>query len=217
MMGKGQKIVTTVLWAAAVIGMLGLVGTGLWARKYSAPRPAIEEQAVQAAATRYFPAPPFSLIDQNAQQVSDQSLHGHVWIADFIFTNCAGPCPKMSALMADFQEKITHPQVKLVSFTVDPLRDTPEVLKAYGQQFGADETRWIFLTGTEQQMQQVASGMKMAAEKGQDNQITHSTYFILVDQQGQVRGLYGLNDPTTPDRLTTDAVKLAGEPAEARP
>ncbi len=217
MMGKGQRILTTILWATAVLGMLGLVGTGLWAKKQSEARRTADETATLASAWQRFPVPQFSLIDQNSNPVTDQSLRGRVWIADFIFTNCAGPCPKMSAIMADLQQRIARPDVKLVSFTVDPERDTPAKLKQYGRDFQADESRWMFLTGSVEQMQDLALGMKMAATKGESDQITHSTYFILIDRDGQVRGVFGQSDPATPQRLTTDATTLALEKPEPRP
>lgn len=224
MMGKGQKIVTTVLWALTVVGMLGLVGTGLWAKKHSEERAQRERDAAEAALAsgtvpswEPFAAPEFSLTDQNGSTVTDQTLRGIVWIADFIFTNCAGPCPKMTAMMAEFQQRIDRADVKFVSFTVDPHRDTPEVLREYAARFGADHARWSFLTGPMPQIQVVLDGMKMAAMQGQDDQITHSTYFILIDRAGQVRGVYGQTDPTTPDRLTADAISLAETGSLAAP
>lgn len=217
MMVKGQRILTTILWATAVLGMLGLVGTGLWARKQSEARRDNEGAVALASAWQPFPMPEFSLIDQNNKSVTDRSLRGKVWIADFIFTNCAGPCPKMSAIMADLQARLDHPDIKLVSFTVDPERDTPAKLKQYGQDYKADESRWTFLTGSDQQMQDVAAGMKMAAVKGERDQITHSTFFILIDRDGQVRGVYRLSDSDTPQRLADDATALANEKPESRP
>ena len=217
MMGKRQRVLTTILWATAVVGMLGLVGTGLWAKKQSEARRDAVDDATLASGFPTLAIPQFSLIDQNGKPVTDDSLRGRVWIADFIFTNCAGPCPKMSAIMAELQDQIGHPDIRLVSFTVDPERDTPQKLKEYGKSFNADDSRWFFLTGSVDQMQDVAAGMKMAASKGENDQITHSTYFILIDREGQVRDVYGMTDPATPQRLTEDATRLASEKAGSRP
>jgi protein SCO1/2 len=213
-MDKGQRILTTVLWGVAVLAMLGLVGTGLWAKRHHESRQHAEGEAALASGRELFATPGFSLLDQNSRPVSDESLRGRVWIADFIFTNCADPCPKMSAMMSELQGLLQHPDIKLVSFTVDPQRDTPEVLKRYAEQFNADDSRWLFLSGTPEQMQAVAAGMKIAAERSTDDSITHSTWFLLIDRDGQVRGLYRQSDPDDFDRLATDAMELAERSAE---
>lgn len=210
-MGKGQKIVTTVLWALLVCAMLGVVGYGMWGER---PAPSVE--VIREPVDSYYPAPAFSLIDQNSQPVSDQSLRGNVWVAAFIFTQCAGPCPMMSSKMAQLQESIPDKSVKLVSFTVDPERDTPEVLKKYAANFKADESRWHFLTGEKQAMFDVAAGMKIAAKPAtEDSEIFHSTKFLLVDQRGDIRGIYGMEDPAELAKLATDAGTLAKNGPEA--
>lgn len=209
-MGKGQKIVTTVLWALLVCAMLGVVGYGMWRE-----RPASSVEVIREPVARYFPAPAFALIDQNSQPISNESLRGNVWVAAFIFTQCAGPCPMMSSKMAELQGAVPDKSVKLVSFTVDPERDTPDVLKKYAETFNADESRWHFLTGETQAMYDVAAGMKMAASPATpDTEIMHSTKFLLVDQRGDVRGIYGMEDPAELARLAADAGKLAANGPE---
>src|SRR5208283_2534015 len=77
------------------------------------------------------------------------TLRGHVWVADIIFTRCGGPCPRMTRQMKDLQEALpANSQARLVTLTTDADFDTPAVLKAYGERFGADFNRWLFLTGT---------------------------------------------------------------------
>src|SRR5690606_24737766 len=131
---------------------------------------------------RLYPVPAFNLRDENDQPVTQDSFKGRPWIAAFIFTNCSGTCPMMSGHMTALQGKIASPDVKLVSFTLDPERDTPEVLGKYARKVNATEGRWFFLTGTNQQMQDVARGMMIAVEgkaPGTD-QIIHSSKFLLV-------------------------------------
>lgn len=210
MMGRGQKIFATVLWAMTVMLMLVLVGAGLWVKRQVGA-------SGDAAQNHLLDAPEFALMDQSAAAVSRHSLLGKVWIADFIFTNCAGPCPKMTAMMAELQGRITRPDVKLVSFTVDPERDTPAVLKKYADGFSADHSRWHFLTGSVEEMAAVARGMNIAAVKNEDSSISHGTYFILVDRAGQIRGYYRQSDPTELDRLAADAAALADEPFTEQP
>jgi protein SCO1/2 len=205
MMGRGQKIFATVLWAVTVMLMLVLVGAGLWVKRQVSA-------SGDAAQTHLLDAPEFALVDQSGAPISRQSLLGKVWVADFIFTNCAGPCPKMTAMMSELQTRVARPDLKLVSFTVDPERDTPEVLKMYGDRFGADHSRWHFLTGTAEEMSDVARGMSIAAVKNDDSSISHGTYFILVDRGGRVRGYYRQSDPTELDRLAADAAAIADEP-----
>ena len=84
--------------------------------------------------------PAFQLTDQLGRTFSSAALDGHVWVADFVFTNCEGPCPRMSSHMGALQGK-TDSAVKLISFTVDPARDTPPVLAAYAKKFGNDSSR----------------------------------------------------------------------------
>jgi protein SCO1/2 len=90
----------------------------------------------------------FTLTDQEGRAVSRSQLLGKVWVASFIFTRCATLCPQVCATLAQLQEQIrTEPDVRLVSFSVDPDEDTPAVLKKYAARFGADPERWLFLTG----------------------------------------------------------------------
>ena len=94
----------------------------------------------------YGVVPAFELIAQNGQPFHSRTLHGRIWVADFIFTTCQGPCPRMTSQMHRIQTAASN-AVKLVSFTVDPRHDTPEVLAAYAKQHAALADRWYFLTG----------------------------------------------------------------------
>src|SRR5215831_12793996 len=91
----------------------------------------------------------FTLTNQNGRSVTLADLKGHVWVADVIFTRCAGPCLKMSRQMKKLQNNLAATTgTRLVSLTTDPLYDTPPVLKKYAERFGADPNRWLFLTGS---------------------------------------------------------------------
>ena len=207
-MSRSQRIVTTVLWAFLVMVMLGVVGAGLWARRQDDRRDPTAEELVDLPV--YYSAPAFSLIDQNEQTVTEQSLRGKVWVAAFIFTRCAGPCPMMTAKMADLQKSVPDPQVKLVSFSLDPEYDTPAVLREYAGRFDADAKRWHFLTGQKQAMFDVSAGFKLyAKEADSENPIIHSDRFLLVDSLGRVRGVYHADDPESMARLAADAAALA--------
>src|SRR5258707_5742402 len=96
----------------------------------------------------YGSAPEFELIAQDGRAFSSKALSGQVWVADFMFTTCPGPCPRMTSQMHQVQAAtLSHSDVKLVSFTVDPEHDTPTVLAAYARQHAASPQRWYFLTG----------------------------------------------------------------------
>ncbi len=139
-------------------------------------------------------------------------LSGRPWVAGFIYTSCAGPCPLLSARMAGLQGSLP-PQVRLVSFTVDPQRDRPKVLRAYAARFKADPRRWVFLTGPKPELRKLMSeGFRLAA--GEDPKapvglrLVHSTKLVLVDSEGILRGYYDGQEPSSLRRLERDALAL---------
>jgi protein SCO1/2 len=157
----------------------------------------------------YGEIPAFVLTNQQGHTFDRRRLNGHVWVADFIFTHCEGPCPRMSSHMHQLQGKVS-PDVKLVSFSVDPERDTPQVLEDYGKQFGADDTHWTFLTGDPQLLNMLDHDAFKLGSLGAA--MDHSTRFVLVDKRGQIRGYYGLADGDPVEKLTHDAAVLDKEP-----
>jgi protein SCO1/2 len=150
------------------------------------------------------------LTAQTGQTVSRNDLEGKIWVADFIFTNCTGPCPRMSSQMHQVQEAVKNVlAVNLVSFTVDPARDTPEVLAAYARRFRADPARWLFLTGEQKILHTVQNGgFRMGAV---DGSLSHSTHFVLVDRHSHIRGYYGSFEADTAAQLVADIRALAHE------
>jgi cytochrome oxidase Cu insertion factor (SCO1/SenC/PrrC family) len=160
----------------------------------------------------------FTLTNQNGRAVSLADLRGHVWVADIIFTRCAGPCLKMSRQMKELQQALpASSTAKLVSLTTDPDFDIPSVLKAYSERFSADPSRWWFLTGTKSQIAALATdSLKLTAVEKQPEKrespadlFIHSTIFVLVDKRGQLRGFY----ETTGEGITAEQVRpqlLAG-------
>src|ERR1700675_3050639 len=92
--------------------------------------------------------PQFELMAQDGQPFHSRVLAGKIWVADFIYTTCPGPCPRMTSQMREVQDAVLKiPDVRLVSFTVDPAEDTPPVLAAYAKTHGASDSIWYFLTG----------------------------------------------------------------------
>ncbi len=216
-MGKTQKILTAMLWVLMVVivavGVVVVTRANRSARAVAGGGDAVVDitsaQSAADPAAPKFDAPPFALTDQNGKAVTSDDLRGKVYVADFIFTNCAGPCPMMTAKMAELQAAIRHPDVRLVSFTVDAERDTPAVLKEYAQRYNADDNRWLFLTGTVEQMKDVAVGYKIAAQKEADESVTHSTHFLLIGRDGKVAGIFRNSDEDGVKKLAAAATELA--------
>jgi protein SCO1/2 len=218
-MRRNQKILVTTLWAIAVLAMIGVVGTGLWARRQGA---AADVDGVAVMQTHDNPqpadlqplynAPSFSLTDQNGHTLTNQTLRGDVWVAMVFFTNCPGVCPMMVGRMTELQKAVTSPDVKVVSFSIDPQRDTPEVMKAYAERVGADQSRWYFVTGPKPSMFEVAHALKLAAEPAQDGKpITHTNKALLIDRVGRVRGIYDATDAESMGKLAKDARTILAE------
>jgi protein SCO1/2 len=156
----------------------------------------------------------FTYTNQAGEPVSLEDLKGKVWIADFIFTNCETVCPPMTNHMASLQENIKKEgleNVQIVSFSVDPANDSPEVLKTFAQKYDVDFSNWHFLTGYEQsEIEQFAKeSFKTIVQKpsGED-QVTHGTAFYLVDQDGIVRTRYdGVNRSKEDDKEVIQDIK----------
>lgn len=163
-------------------------------------------------------APDFAFTSQTGARVTKADLAGKIWIADFIFTRCAGPCPQMTDRMSELQRKLGRANdVRLVTVTVDPAHDQPAVLARYGERFGADPERWNFLTGDLPDIERFSTkGMLLALAKDEQGLPMHAQKFVVVDQAGQIRAYHDLSDPMLIPRLLTDIESLRREnPAPA--
>jgi cytochrome oxidase Cu insertion factor (SCO1/SenC/PrrC family) len=168
----------------------------------------------------------FALTNQNGRAVSLADLRGRVWVADIIFTRCPGPCLKMTKQMQALQNALPPDSpTKLVTLTTDADYDTPPVLKAYAERFGADPRRWMFLTGTRKDIAKLAiDSLKLTAiekkpeerESPQDL-FVHSTIFIIADKRGQLRGVFettgeGIDPRNVQTQILAAAGRLEREP-----
>jgi cytochrome oxidase Cu insertion factor (SCO1/SenC/PrrC family) len=168
----------------------------------------------QRPVSSYGLVPPFQLINQNGQPFGSAQLAGKIWIADFIFTSCRGPCPLISSRMGELQKPLENTDVHLISFTVDPETDTPEVLRGYAEKLQADTNRWDFLTGPKSAIYKLShDGFKLAVSDGSDAEgiPVHSTRMVLVDRRGQIRGYYDALEPDGMTKLLADANHLLRE------
>jgi protein SCO1/2 len=154
--------------------------------------------------------PSFQLVSQTGEPFDSATLDGHVWVADFMFTTCTGPCPMMSASMRQLQTSTAEtPDVLLVSMTVDPAHDTPAVLAAYARNFRQDAARWFFLTGDMAKLNDL--GVNAFKLNSVDGSLTHSTRFVLVDRKRQIRGFYTYGEDGFLRNLLHDVRQLEQE------
>jgi protein SCO1 len=172
------------------------------AQRLSAPPPILE-------------LPAYNLTNEQGQPFGAENLRGKTYIANFVFTSCPSVCPKLSKRMADVQERTKDlgDALHLVTFSVDPENDTPEVLKGYAQKYAADPKRWVFLTGQLKDIEPViVKGFKMMLDKKPSPsgmfEIVHGEKFVLVDGKGFIRGFYDATNEGI-DALIKDARKVA--------
>ncbi|PWT78827.1 MAG: hypothetical protein C5B58_14705 [Acidobacteria bacterium] len=198
-----------IAWKATLI-LIPLVTLGLllWLRY-------VEVNALKQRSISSFGAvPSFQLVNQNGQPFGSAQLAGKIWIADFIYTTCPGPCPMISSRMSELQKPLEKTNVHLVSFSVDPEKDTPQVLRGYADKLQADPARWDFLTGPKSAIYKLShDGFKLAVSDGLDEQglPVHSTRLVLVDRHGQIRGYYEATEADAITKLLADTNHLLRE------
>lgn len=201
--------------ALTLVGVLALLTIGFLAYvKTRAPSKLERAEALAHAEKKklepLFPVPVFSYVDQSRAPVTNTSLVGKVWVANFIFTRCPNICPKFTAKMGTLQDRSGEqlPALGLVSFTVDPENDTPERLAAYAARFEAMPGRWFFLRGSVDSVAALASLGFMMGDSS--TPALHSTRFALVDRAGMIRGYFDGTDARKMDELR-EAVRLLAE------
>jgi protein SCO1/2 len=162
----------------------------------------------------YGSVPQFQLVNQGGQPFGSAQLTGKIWIADFIFTTCPGPCPMISTRMSELQKPLKKTDVQLVSFTVDPDKDTPEVLRGYAEKLRAQPGRWNFLTGARATIYHLSrDGFKLAVSNDSEEAgiPVHSTRMVLVDRHGKIRGYYEATEADAVTKLLADTSHLLRE------
>jgi len=204
------------LWLLAFSGGLTLA-LGVLLLALAIARPIAPDQAQgTSAADDFGAAPSFTLTDQLERPVRSDMFRGKVVVANFIYTSCTDICPLLSTQMQALQERLRREnllgnQVQLLSFTVDPARDTPAVLRTYAGRHKADPDAWRFLTGAEETVKPlimdgfhlgvqalppptaIPGGHAHDAASG-DYEVMHSGRFVLIDQQGHIRAYYDGRD-----------------------
>ncbi len=163
--------------------------------------------------------PPFSLTNQDGFSIDNSRLSGRVWLASFIFTRCPATCSRLTGAFAQLQKTFKQDPAfeagRLVSFSVDPEHDTPEVLHQYARNFDADPMLWTFLTGDRVSIWSLAKeGFKLAVSENPHAEmvIAHSQHFVLVDRRGRIRGYYDGLDETAIEQLKHDFLAVKDDP-----
>lgn len=168
----------------------------------------------QRTVSSYGTVPAFQFTNQKGEAFGSKNLSGKIWIADFIFTTCPGPCPMMSMRLSELQKPLEKTDVRLVSFTVDPDKDSPKVLAEYAERMNADPQRWDFLTGPKAAIYTLShDGFKLGISDGSEETgvPVHSTRMILIDRHGQIRGYYDSTEPDGMTKLLADTRHLLRE------
>ena len=191
---------STLIWVTLGVIIIAIAGINLWSVFGTKPKDLTEPVAVSV--------PDFNLTNQQGKPLGLSDMAGKIWIADFIFTNCPTICPAMTQEMARLQSEFVTDPVYFVSFSVDPERDTTEVLTRYAKAYGADERRWHFLTGDRGDIYRLAEqGFSLAAgHKG--SEILHSPRFVLVKADGNIHDYYDSRSPPAMLRLRRDVKTL---------
>ena len=203
------------LLGVSVLSLGIVLGTFFWLKL--APRPGLMgwDAKPLEGLQRYGSVPQFSLVERSGKATTLADLRGSIWIADFIYTTCQDTCPMQTAEMAQLQEQWKDKAgLKLVSFSVDPEKDTTAVLSRYADRYKADAQRWLFLTGAKEEISRLVqegfrlSAVALSSDSNKDSVIMHSPRFVLIDKHGEIRGYYDSRDPQAMQRLKKDAASL---------
>lgn len=159
----------------------------------------------------------FKLTDQNGRTITAADLKDKICVAEFFFTNCEGICPKMNDNMVKVYDAFRNdPSLLIVSHTVDPERDSVAQMKSYSLKYDADPKKWLFLTGTKEELYRMAleEYLISVADSTVDAKnpvFIHSPYFVLVDKFKAVRGFYDGTVPEKVQQLIKDIAELKKE------
>lgn len=167
-------------------------------------RPVYAQAAEGTAGEFKMRLPEFTLVDSAGKTVTDKDFQGRPWVFDFIYTDCPAQCPMMTTKMGALQKALPE-GVGFASFSVNPEKDSPAVLAEYAKRFGADSSRWRFLTGRRDETEKILAALGAPSGPAFD---AHSVRFYLIDKSGRLAGLYDTGDDNALKNLTADAEEL---------
>lgn len=170
--------------------------------------------------TVYHKIAPFSFLNQEGETITNKEVEGKVYVADFFFTSCPTICPIMKKEMLRVYEAYKdRPDFQILSHTIDPSHDTVELLKDYADRLGVeDASTWHFLTGDQEEIFEIGQTGYLATameDKNAPGGLLHSGAFVLIDQQGHIRGVYDGTKEEQVDELLADIPKLLNSHEES--
>ena len=169
--------------------------------------PVLVDESIQYV-KKYHRINDFSLTNQNKENITHFDYDDHIYVADFFFTTCPSICPIMTENMVYLQSLLNDlPKIKLLSFSVTPEIDTPEVLKAYAQQKGVNDSRWNLLTGNKKEIYNLARRSYLVVQQdgnGDKHDMIHTENFVLIDKQRRIRGYYDGTQRNAMDQIRAD-------------
>ena len=184
-------------------------------KKKSAVLPIFGEKKLGNTDTLYHTISDFSLSNQFGETVTNKTVAGKIYVADFFFATCQSICPQMSTNLKDVQKAFENDDsLLIVCHTVNPLHDTVAVLNAYGQTYGAKKGKWHFLTGNKKQIYDLAKTSYLVnalEEDGTPEGFLHSELLLLIDTKGRIRGMYDGTDKVQVTKLIKDIKLLKTE------
>ncbi|MEP7198663.1 MAG: SCO family protein [Chloroflexota bacterium] len=224
------------LWSVTVVGLVVIVGTAAWfwltANAQSTSSIPQNDTYLETLSV-WGQVPDFTLVERSGRTVQLTDLRGKVWVVNFAYTQCTDTCPMQTANMARLQKDFAgEPDVRLVSISVDPAHDTPEFLREYASRYNADADRWLFLTGNKEAIYDLAiKGFRLGVVEQPDEyqhvhsdgtlhihktaageRVVHSSRFVLIDRQAQIRAYFRGTEEEALARLRVAVRRLLQEP-----
>jgi len=166
-----------------------------------------EREELPNGEIKYHTIPDFNFISQVGDTITRAAFYNKVYVADFFFTSCPSICPKvMKQMLRIYDHTSDNSKVKMVSHTIDPKRDTPEVLRLYASNLKIDHSRWYFLTGDKDELLDIADEYYVAAFEDPDapGGFDHSGKILLIDTKGHIRAFCDGTDPEDVDDFMKD-------------
>lgn len=217
-------ILRRLLWGVVAIASIAVVGIVIWRWQARAISEGNSQPPLEGL-KNFGALPDFTFTERSGRKVSLADLKGKIWVAQFFYTHCTDICPltvpQMGLLHLEYLNDPEFPSaVRFVSITVDPERDTSEVLRKYAERFSADPDLWLFLTGDKAATVRLAQqGFKLgigeetnppevAKKTGEEKELFHSNRLVLVDRTAQIRGYYSGIDAEAMVRLRRDLKTL---------
>jgi protein SCO1/2 len=177
--------------------------------------PVIGEKHLSNTDTIYHTIGNFTLTNQFGEKVSEQTVKNKIYVADFFFASCQSICPQMSSNLIDVQAAFENdPEFLILSHSVNPMHDTVEVLNKYGTSYKAKKNKWHFLTGSKKAIYDLAQKdylVNALEDDGSEEGFIHSEFFLLIDKQGRIRGVYDGTDKVQVKKLIEDIKLLKTE------